>query len=299
MKLILLIIVSLSLLDLTPGKPVKEHEGEGASISDSKSSGEDELETSVVDGDDEDEEDGSTTEEPRMRQKRSDNAELQDDERSGDFSGGDLETEDKEGQDRKEDKSLPKSDRPKNKNEPDSKELQMQNTLGIQQPFTITAMQPGRPQDPSQQMKTPEPFSLNFAGPAGKIEITPFEPAINRMKKVRRRCMCPLPCGPAHAYEVIGCGGPYTIPCGGCVGGGWPGLGCGGFGGCGGLGGVYDMIPHPGWGGYPLYGGYGGGFGCGGCGGCGGCSGCGGCGGCGGFGWGGGCGHPPIVMCCK
>ena len=98
--------------------------------------------------------------------------------------------------------------------------------------------------------------------------------------------MCPFPCGPAHSFEVIGCSGPYTFPCGG-LGSGWPGLACGGLGGFGGFGG---LVPPYGWGGYGGFGGhplYGGGCGYGGCGGCGGC------------GCGGGCGYPPIMMCCK
>lgn len=67
MKFILLIIVLLFLLDLILGKFVKEYEGEGVFIFDSKFFGEDELEMFVVDGDDEDEEDGSIIEELRMR----------------------------------------------------------------------------------------------------------------------------------------------------------------------------------------------------------------------------------------
>lgn len=292
MRAVFLLIVLLFTFVLTPAKPVKEDEGDISSRHGDKPDVDDELENSG-ETDDEDEEDGSTTEEPRTRQKRDVYMELEGQEKIKDSSGDDLEEEDEDDSETKEDKSSPKSDRSKNKNKSDSdtKELQMQNAMGIKGPFTITALQPPGSQNPSQKWVKQDPFSLDFASPPGNIEITPLEPAVNRMKKVRRRCMCPFPCGPAHSFEVIGCSGPYTVPCGG-FGGGWPGQGCGGFGG---------MVPPYGWGGYGGYGVghpvYGGGFG--GFGGFGGCGGCGGYGGCGGCGSGGGCGYPPIMMCCK
>ena len=286
MKVVFLIIVLLFVFVLTQAKPVKDDEGGISSKHEDKSDVEDELENSG-DTDDNEEEDGSTTEEPRMRQKRDQVMELEDEEDVKDSSGDDLKHEDEDDSDTKEDK--PKN---KKKSHSDANELQMQNTMGIQGPFTITALQPPGSQNPSQKGQKVDPFSLNFLSPPGNIEITPLEPSINRMKKVRRRCMCPFPCGPAHSFEVIGCSGPYTLPCAG-LGGGWPALGCGGFGGFGGPG--HGIVPPYGWGGYGGFGGhplYGGGFGYGGCG-----SGC-GCGGCGG-GSGGGCGYPPIMMCCK
>ncbi|KAL9984398.1 hypothetical protein ACROYT_G006686 [Oculina patagonica] len=224
-------------------KPVKEDEGDPTSRHGDKPDVDDELENSG-ETDDEDEEDGSTTEEPRTRQKRDVYMELEDEEKIKDSSGDDLEDEDEDDSETKEEKSSPKRDRSKSKKKSDSdtEELQMQNAMGIQGPFTITALQPPGSQNPSQkEVKVKQdPFSLDFASPPGNIEITPLEPPVNRMKKVRRRCMCPFPCGPAHSFEVIGCSGPYTVPCGG-FGGGWPGLGCGGFGG---------MVPPYGLGGY-------------------------------------------------
>lgn len=284
MKAVFLIIVLLFVFVLTPAKPVKDDGGGISSKHEDKPDVDDELENSG-DTDDNEEEDGSTTEEPRMRQKRDLLMELEDEEDVKDSSGDDLEG-DEDDSDQKEDKPIPKSGRKKVQSDSDAKELQMQNTLGIRGPFTITALQPPGSQNPSQKAKKEDPFSLNFLSPPGNIEITPLEPSINRMKKVRRRCMCPFPCGPAHSFEVIGCSGPYTFPCGG-LGSGWPGLACGGLGGFGGFGG---LVPPYGWGGYGGFGGhplYGGGCGYGGCGGCGGC------------GCGGGCGYPPIMMCCK
>lgn len=267
MKAVFLIIVLLFVFVLTPAKPVKDDGSGISSKHEDKSDVDDELENSG-DTDDNEEEDGSTTEEPRMRQKRDLVMELEDEEVVKDSSGDDLKQEDEDDSDKKGDKPLPKSDRKKVESDSDAKELQMQNTLGIQGPFTITALQPPGSQNPSQKGNKADPFSLNFLSPPGNIEITPLEPSINRMKKVRRRCMCPFPCGPAHSFEVIGCSGPYTLPCGG-LGSGWPGLACGGLGGFSGFGG---LVPPYGWGGYGGFGGhplYGGGCGYGGCGGCG------------------------------
>lgn len=285
MKLVSLFIVLVCVFAVTTAKPVKEN-NEVKAKHEEKSGVEDELETS---GDeDDDEEDGSTIDdEPRTREKRDAYEELEGDEKSKDSSGDDLkqgdsddtETKDSSGDDDSEDE-----DDRLQKNE-----LQWKNTMGIRGPFTITAMQPPGSQSSSRKgNKQQDQFSMNFVSPPGNIEITPFAPKINSMKKVRRRCLCPFPCGPAHEFELIGCSGPYSLPCGG-FGGVWPGLGYGGYGGLYGLGG------YGGYGGYGLgYPWLGGGLGYGGCGGGCGCGGCGGCGGCCG---GGCCGFP--MMCCK
>ena len=164
------------------------------------------------------------------------------------------------------------------------------------------------------------PYIANFRSP---FKITPMEPALNSLRKFKKRCFCNFPCGHLQEFEVIGCEGPYTLVPGGCGGygcgypgfgigcgsgsygcggfGGWGGSGgCGSCGGCGGIG-VYGGCGGCGGcgatGGYGGYGGIGGYGGCGGCGGIGGYGGCGigGCGVLGGLGGCGGCGYPTIT----
>ena len=294
MKLVILFVVLVTLFALTTAKPMIEN-SERLRKREEKSGVEDELETSGDEGDEE--EDGSATnDEPRGREKRVSYEELEGDEKTKDSSGDEPEQE--------------SGDYIKEKNKDSSGDdslqgnvLQWKNTLGIRGPFTITALQPpGSDISPNKHLKKQEAHvSLDSASPPGKIEITPFAPSINGMKKSRRRCLCPLPCGPGPTYEVIACDGPYTVPCG-CPGGVWPALGCGGYGSPYGIGGIGTGFPlfggGFGGGGYGGYGGCGGCGGYGGCGGWGGYGGCGGCGGCGGLGHGGCFGHP-MMCCCK
>lgn len=282
MKLVILFVVFVSVFVVTTAKPfIEEADNDFMVKQEEESDAGEELENS---GDEkEDEEDGSSIdEEPRGREKRDALEKDENFEKTKDSSGDQSEEE--------KDDSREKSNKDSSGDD-DEGELQWKNTLGIRGPLSISAIQPPYPEvSPSTGKKQKQKVSLDFVTPPGNIEITPFSPSINRLKKVRRRCLCPLPCD----YEVIGCSGPYTLPCGGC-GGFWPGLGCGG---CGGYGGLYGL---GGFGlGVPMLGagvGYGGCGGCGGCGGgCGGCGGgcCGGCGGCGG-----GCCGFPMMCCCK
>lgn len=273
MKLVIFFVVLVTLFALSTAKPVME-DNKLSIKREEKSGVDDELETSGDEGDDE--EDGSATnDEPRGREKRESYEEFERDEKTKDSSGDKPEQEsgDSSGDD----------------------ELQWKNTLGIGGPFTITALQPPGSEIPPSKLKKKEAhFFLDAVSPPGKIEITPLAPNINRMKKFRRRCLCPLPCAPGPTYQVISCSGPYTVPCG-CLGGVWPSPGCGGCGGFGGPYGLGGIAP-----GFPLFGG-GGYGGCGGCGGYGGYGGCGGCGGCGGGfrGLYGDCFGNPMMCCCK
>lgn len=301
MKMLILFAVLVSVFALTTAKPVKE-EDRLLAKREEKSDPEDVLvtESSTTESsgtessgtEDEAEEDGSTIdEEPRSRAKRNAYEDLEDEEKMKDSSGADSKEEN--GDDNEETNDDTSGD-----DRLQEHKLQWKNTLGIRGPFTITAYQPPESEISSKKgKKKNNQFSMDFVSPSGNIEITPFAPAINSLKKVRRRCLCPLPCG--AEYELIGCSGPYTVPCGGGFGGLWPGLGCGGCGGCGGYGGLYGLGGCGGFGGgYPLYGGGLGLGGCGGCGGCGGYGGC-GCGGCGGGCCGGGCCGFPMMCCCK
>ncbi|XP_068744972.1 uncharacterized protein [Montipora capricornis] len=287
MKAMILSALLVSAFVLTIAKPVKEEDDGFLVKREDKRGADEELETSG-DGK-EDEEDGSSIdEEPRAREKRGKLEELEEDKQAKDSSGDDSEEEDEEAEEegRNGIKELNKDS--SGDDDLSENELQWKNTLGIRGPLSITAFQPGSSATSSKKgKKQKDQASMDFVTPSGNLEITPFAPAINRLKKVRRRCMCPLPCD----YEVIGCSGPYTIPCGG-FGGLWPALGCGGYGSCGGCGGLYGGLGGYGLG-YPVPGG---GLGYGGCGGgCGGCCGCGGCGPCGG----GCCGFPMMCCCCK
>lgn len=285
MKAMILSALLVSAFVLTIAKPVKEEDDGFLVKREEKRGADEELETSG-DGK-EDEEDGSSIdEEPRAREKRDKLEELEKDKQAKDSSGDDSEEEDEEEEEegRNGIKELNKDS--SGDDALSENELQWKNTLGIRGPLSITAFQPGSSEISSKKgKKEKDQASMDFVTPSGNLEITPFAPTINRLKKVRRRCMCPLPCD----YEVIGCSGPYTIPCG-SFGGLWPALGCGGYGSCGGCGGLYGGLGGYGLG-YPVPGlGYGG---CGG--GCGGCCGCGGCGPCGG----GCCGFPMMCCCCK
>ncbi|XP_068712519.1 uncharacterized protein [Montipora foliosa] len=287
MKAMILSVLLVSAFVLTIAKPVKEEDDGFLVKREDKRGADEELETSG-DGK-EDEEDGSSIdEEPRAREKRDKLEELEEDKQAKDSSGDDSEEEDEEAEEegRNGIKELNKDS--SGDDDLSENELQWKNTLGIRGPLSITAFQPGSSAISSKKgKKQKDQASMDFVTPSGNLEITPFAPAINRLKKVRRRCMCPLPCD----YEVIGCSGPYTIPCGG-FGGLWPALGCGGYGSCGGCGGLYGGLGGYGLG-YPVPSG---GLGYGGCGGgCGGCCGCGGCGPCGG----GCCGFPMMCCCCK
>ena len=176
MKSVTVFMVFFCFLAITKAKPVNEDQ-EFVEKREDKSSVEDELENSG-NSDEEDEEDGSTIdEEPRAREKRGIFETDKEEQNSKDFSGEKEGTENSSG-----DEEMQKD------------KLQWKNSMGIRGPFTITALQPMGLQNPSSR-KQNDQGSVDLMSTPGNIQITPLEPKINSMKKIRRRCLCPFPCG--------------------------------------------------------------------------------------------------------